>query len=477
MGDRIKINVAVKKLRQACIASSATQALAMRRPLPSSLSASSLSPQSQGNAPPSPTHSLTSPNNSGIGVVSQAQLVRRVTNGKSAHRVPPPLHLATSSVTDAKLPQAYQAQASSSTSRGGTNGQSGASTYLAPAYGGNRPSTSPRSGHPPAQPPPKGYPPAPPGMTHHIRPGTSPSNRLAAPTISTTAASPTSSVGWSHQSDGRGLHQNRPTTSNTSLPAHYTHKKAGSSVSSISSAGSGLYSYGTSPQSQGYLSRPATSGNSYQQSSFAHSSTGSPTRDAFLPRNQASSTDGSYRPTTAPSGTGSLGGLSYKTSYGNLNLSPITEGGSTNPSPVNTEFGAQKSQMQGFSVGKGGFGRPTTSAGTVSVPAGQASSSTSLGSVLPLEDVLRKTVKFVGDDGTSKMVNVEGAKDPQEIMARALRKFNKLREGLVPKSTIEKARNDFGEAYAELDGWGAFITSTEGSKCMYPLCCHLCTDM
>lgn len=461
VGDRIKINVAVKKLRQACIASSATQALAMRRPLPSSLSASSLSPQSQANVPPSPTHSLVSPNGSNVGVVSQAQLVRRVTNGKSAHRVPPPLHLASSSVTDAKLPQAYQASSSGSRS-GSANGQSGASTYLAPAYGGTRPSTSPRSGHPPAQPPPKGQPPAPPGMAHLVRPGTSPSNRLAAPTISTTAASPTSSVGWPHQSDGRGQYQNRSAISNNPLPTQYTHKKAGSSISSVSSVGSGGYSYGTSPQSQNsYLNRPATSGNAHQQQS-----TTSPVRDAFLPRNQATSTDGSYRPTTAPSTSGSLGSLSYKTSHGNLGLSPITEGGSTNPSPVNAEFGGQKNQMQGFSVGKGGFGRPTTSAGTVSVPAGQSvASASSLGSVLPLEDVLRKTVKFVGDDGTSKMVNVEGARDTQEIMARALRKFNKLREGLVPKNMIDKARNDFGEVYAELDGWGAFITSTEGSKC------------
>ena len=130
----------------------------------------------------------------------------------------------------------------------------------------------------------------------------------------------------------------------------------------------------------------------------------------------------------------------------------------------------QQIQNQAYSVGKGSFARPSTSAGTVSVTAVGVGGA---GQAIPLEDVMRKTVKFIGDDGVSKMVNVEGARDAYEMMLRALRKFSKLGIRDWPTMDKNRPRNDQGEPYAEMEGWAIYSALNDGS-CEWGICDSTC---
>jgi mitogen-activated protein kinase kinase kinase len=112
-------------------------------------------------------------------------------------------------------------------------------------------------------------------------------------------------------------------------------------------------------------------------------------------------------------------------------------------------------------VGKGGFARPTTAAGTVSIPSGSSQAAAS-GQVIPFEEVMRKTVKFIGDDGISKMVYVDGAKDTYEVLLRTLRKFGKLAMNRFPEPN-KASRNEYGELYAEMEGYRVFAGKADGS--------------
>lgn len=78
---------------------------------------------------------------------------------------------------------------------------------------------------------------------------------------------------------------------------------------------------------------------------------------------------------------------------------------------------------------------------------------------------MRKTVKFIGDDGVSKTVNVDGARDAYEVMLRALRKFGKLGMNKFPEANREsRMRNEFGEAYVEMEGYGVYASMADGSS-------------
>ncbi|WAR58884.1 hypothetical protein PtB15_10B223 [Puccinia triticina] len=77
----------------------------------------------------------------------------------------------------------------------------------------------------------------------------------------------------------------------------------------------------------------------------------------------------------------------------------------------------------GFKVGRGGFGRPTTPAGTVGVVAGTTSQ---IGPVCQptLDEVIRKTIKVsLAENGTMKTINVENLKSANDLLDRVLRKF------------------------------------------------------
>jgi mitogen-activated protein kinase kinase kinase len=77
---------------------------------------------------------------------------------------------------------------------------------------------------------------------------------------------------------------------------------------------------------------------------------------------------------------------------------------------------------------------------------------------------MRKTVKFVGEDNVSKMVNVEGAKDTQEVLLRVLKKFGKIPSNSFPSSNPNRGRNDHGDYFAEMEGYGVFSSTPDGSS-------------
>lgn len=82
---------------------------------------------------------------------------------------------------------------------------------------------------------------------------------------------------------------------------------------------------------------------------------------------------------------------------------------------------------------------------------------------MPLEDVLRKTVKFISDDKVSKMVSLDGAKDVHDILLKVLKKFNKISASSFPPPVAsQRSRTESGEAYAELEGYGIFTTNGDG---------------
>lgn len=453
VGDRIKITVAVKKLRQACTTANMNQQLAARqRTLQhtssnASLQSNAMAPSSNPSSPVYATH----PHGSGgsqSAVVTQAQLARRVSSGKTAHRIPPPLHLSSSSVADTRLPQAYQTSAqtpgtssANAATYGARTSSNAANTAIVAASGAmqsvrnaaNGLLSSPRTAMAPATASGKALPPGPHSqMASNLRPSTAPRSQhhLGAPTISTTAASPTN---VSPQSSLAKLNQ-------------WSHRKAGSTGGSISSISSVNNAY---PQNH---PRPSTAAASYQQQSQAESI--SPTTDTFA--------QNATLHATSPYKVGAKGGL------GSQGLSPIVETHSSNVSPVTSEYPAQAlsgvktSAAQGYTVGKGGFARPTTAGGTVSIGAASGS-----GQVMPLDDVLRKTVKFISDDNVSKMVNLEGAKDPRDALLMVLKKFNKIAPNAFPShASGQRVKSDTGEFYAELDGYGIFTTYGDGN-CTY----------
>ena len=437
----------------------------MRRPLQPSMSSVSLQSNGrEGSLPSSPSSAVP-----GQAVVVQAQLARRVSNGKSAQRIPPPLHLAASAIPDARLPQAYQSHsavgngpspgaASANLATYGARSSSNAANaslttgqpaqILSVSTSASRLATSPglgRTGQ--ALPPPKGQLPLPP--SDRAGAATSARQQLAAPSISTTAASPTSGYVSNQPGDYASL-RSRPRPTGGISP--YSHRKAGSTGGSISSM-----SPTTHIQAGQSQARPSTAAASYQQ----QQAFGNGSNDAYL----------------TSSGSGSnlsrSGNHGYKTSNGSLGLSPITEASSTAHSPVSAEaptsaYGnapapllsrSQQQQSQGYTVGKGGFARPTTAGGTVSIGAASGS-----GQVIPLEDVMRKTVKFIADDNVSKMVNVEGAKDVQEVLLRVLKKFGRIAANSYPTSSPHRGRHDNGDLYAEMEGYGVFSSGPDGAS-------------
>ena len=516
------------------MSASSNAALASRRPLQHSNSASSLTSNGQtangiNSGPSSPTYAM-SPGVAGAGaaIVTPAQIIRRVSNGKNAHRIPPPLHLAQSSVGDVRWPQAYQSSLTPGSNASTTTSLPASSTGITiPATYGARSSSnhaallgsnpvsnyshalqkvasSPRSmaSIPPAVPPPKTQPPPPPIQqiaSSTSRPSASSSrNQLAAPTISTTAASPTAAQaggtsGWlSPAGDYNSARkQARP---NQSGLGQYSHRKAGSTGGSIGSFTDPSNMYQSPDRSAQATGRPSTAAASFQHHHPYSLASTSPTYDGFLSSSGSGgflsgSSGTGHRPGTAPQE-----GRGNKSSHGSLGLSPISEANSAAVSPVTAEHPVQplsnpsmpsssassqslkaQQQSQGYTVGKGGFARPTTAAGTVSItPGGTPSAQV----IIPFEEVMRKTVKFVGEDGVSKMVNVDGAKDAYEVFLRTLRKFGKLGVTKFPDPLKEaKNRNEYGEVLAEMDGYCVFASTADGSsRSSFPLFSQSCKN-
>lgn len=496
VGERIKIAVAVKKLRQACVASQQQQRVlessknpsksvspaikTQRHPPPplqlnqaqsyqmgkhpavvntsstygsasssSNGSASLIPPNSNNNHPQLASHSQSSSSSGALGPVSpngrRSPFGRSTTGSSSASTsglpapkssLPPPPPTAAGSGGGA--PSVRPLQTSSERLRTSSSSVDLRSSAGGQSIPGNRPKV-----------------------------GTSWNNNVSALGFPTKGSSSASSATGSPQSDR--------------LPS-IAHRKAASSVSpglpTNPRPGGGTST--TAPSSSSSASSAATTYGHHQPlSSHPFATNSSPTMDQFPAPSSSASGGGSSgnrhaqtaahasRPSTAGSAPGSGGGLS-----------PITESHSQAPSPIQSEYPraiqstlpasvlhsqhyGQNRERDGFTVGKGSFGNSGRSGPSSSQHGGTASSSSTSG--LPpasLEELLKRAVKFVGEEGEYKMVNVEGCRDATDILTRALRKFGKLTAG---------DRADFVGDLAEMDGWAVYATTHSGASQCFPL--------
>ena len=148
--------------------------------------------------------------------------------------------------------------------------------------------------------------------------------------------------------------------------------------------------------------------------------------------------------------------------------------------PISEAFTPSSSRLQtssnGYAVGRGALGqqgsRPITPSQASSL-ANPLAAYSSLGdsnrsAALSLEDVKRRTIKFIGEDGTTRIVPVSDCRDAFDVLARVLKKFGKSAAGnsytpTAGQSTAEEeglltGSDEFG------DLWGIFATSGEGQS-------------
>lgn len=454
VGDRVKISVAIKALRQKCASSVRSERLLSR-------AATSLlnSSRGVGGSPTAAGGVGSAPAPAGM-----ANGIRRAGSGRGGGRIPPPLHLTQSnSVPTANLPQAWQ-PSSTPSARPSWGSQSGYTTLLNTSVNGGstspRATGSPRSAHPPALPPPSSRPPPPP---QGRRPSTSPPNstmsppRTAAPSISTTAASPTNSyTGGPIASNWTGEYglPRGPAPGNLAAGA-YT-----SRTSSVSPAANDrIRAPGVAPpnrpatsssaqlhrksSSGGNAPRPSTAqaayGHNTPLSSHPYATASSPTQDGF-----SVTTYGRGSPNLAAPVSTSSSKLLPSPSIGQPALSPVSEGSD----------GPRSGSSGSTSTGAGGsaLSSPTALGGYRSYPRSNSTTATSLpsaSSASSLDAVMRKAVKFISEDGGSKMVAVADCSDGHDVLLRVLRKFQKLGGG---------AEGD------EVQGWGVYSMSSDGQS-------------
>ncbi|KAM0745584.1 Pkinase-domain-containing protein [Meredithblackwellia eburnea MCA 4105] len=340
-----------------------------------------------------------------------------------------------------------------------------------------------------------------------------------APSISTTAASPTTAFSANHPPSASwgeygGLPRapgpgnlggtvNGPPYPRTasSSPASNERKLSSSSLNNVASSSSSITptptppgtaasnrppvgvlpprpSTGTTPSSslnqqsssyqhrkQSSSGRPSTSQATYGLGSNGPSThpyaatASSPTADAFSVTSYGRNPPGAGLKTLLPSPAIGIGAGGNKGA-----LSPVSEpsDGSRSAGSVSSQ-GGQLQQQQGYSVGRGGFARPTTPGGIVSAN-GPVPGSTQWGNSHAsegLDAVLRKTIKLLGDDGVSKTVAVADCKDGEEVLARVLKKFQK--PGYLGLSTPGGTTNGgVAEPGAEDEQWGVFTTGQDG---------------
>lgn len=456
VGDRIKITVAIKALRQRCAASVRSERLMPRGSTPSLNSARGITPSSNG--------SIASPSGMASGV-------RRAGSGRGSGRIPPPLHLTQSnSVPTSDLPKAWQPSSNLVIAPRPSWGSASGYTTLGPfANSATSPRTSgsPRNPHPPALPPPSSRLPAPPPH----RPSTSPPTssisptRVGAPSISTTAASPTNSyVGSSGSSStwtgDYGLPR-APAPGNLAGGA-YTSRTSSSSPSAgdrsrgpsvtvnttLRPAASTSTAQHRKTGSGGNAPRPSTTqaayGHNAPLSNHPYATASSPTQDGF-----SITTYGRGSPNLAASSSSKL--------------LPSPSIGQTALSPIISEIsdGSRSSSSGSPSTGPS-LASPVPISGYRSYPRSSSTPATSLTTTSPsssLDAVMRKTVRFISEDGGSKMVAVADCSDGREVLLRVLKKFQKL------------ARGPEGD---DLDGWGVYSMANDGQSklCSSTRRCH-----
>lgn len=420
VGDRIKLIVAIKALRQRCIT-----AARMER---QSIMSSAPSPSSYGA---SPSLSATSSNGGGDPfALVNGGLATRTSNGRLPGRIPPPLHLSQSNSSSSATitTEAWQPLVANSSRQGSVSSTQNSHNTLVPT---RPPIQSSRSIPPPSLPPPQSHPPLAPAILSR-------STTTPAPIISTTAASPTSTSFNSSSGNSTGS-----TPQSATWSGEYGLPRA---PSPGNLAGGVFGRRNTSLPQRTASTRPA-GGSTYQGS---HRKTPSLTpannlninNNTPYGHNQPLSTHPYATPISPPildSSASNSRILLPSPTIGNP-LSPVFEVAGGNRTPTSDGGGVDHHRS---SPGRDRFTSTTPPIGSFTNANGMQVST----SMSSLEAVLRKAVKFIGEDGVSKMVAVSDCVDGREVLMRVLRKFQKVTSG---RSEREEAEH-----------WGLFRSNDE----------------
>jgi len=157
-------------------------------------------------------------------------------------------------------------------------------------------------------------------------------------------------------------------------------------------------------------------------------------------------------------------------------LTPINEGSMRSPTTPSFTGGsaASRGNDRGYAVRHGPFGARNTGSGSSPASAAAAAAQArqaqqdqlaNYGFPPPsLEDLKRRTIKFIGEDGTTRIVNVSDCRDAHDVLARVLKKFGKSSAGNSYAPTAGQVEDERELEDGEV--WGIFATSGEGkSKC------------
>ena len=381
IGDRVKITVAIKALRQKCAAS-------IR--------------QDRVVKPPA----------------GMANGVRRAGSTRTPGRIPPPLHL-TRSNSVSSGDRAWQPPPRSGSGSG----------FVTITNSSSPAATSPRTILPPALPPPSTRLPPPPSQRASPPNNISPP-RIGAPSISTTAASPTNSYqsGWTGEyglprAPAPGNLAGGTYTARTSSVSTLDRSRSTAGIPARPATTTNAQQQHRKTASTSNLTRPATAQPSYGHtvplSNHPYASASSPTQDGFSVTTYGRGSPNLVTPAAK---------LLPSPSIGQPLLSPVSEASSSSPSSLPSPVPSST-----FRTYSRSSSTPVTSMNTAS----------------SLDAVMRKAVKFISEDGGSKMVAVADCTDGREVLLRVLKKFQKL-----------GGASD-GE---ELEGWGVYSMSSDGQS-------------
>lgn len=215
-------------------------------------------------------------------------------------------------------------------------------------------------------------------------------------------------------------------------------------------------------------------------SRYAGMSSSSPTGQTFSSYGQPrrpSTSDGAARPV----GT---------VHNANSPLTPIVETNSATTSAISTRSPVTPSfnrELGGYAVGRGPFtassarpitpsyaansnGPPTPNSASSDATMISANINKTGGNSAPhpsLEDLKRRTIKFIGEDGTTRIVTVSDCRDAHEVLSKVLKKFGKPSSGNSYQATPTADRAESEDEHSGEEGgtgelWGIFATSGDG---------------
>ncbi|PWN39350.1 Pkinase-domain-containing protein [Ceraceosorus guamensis] len=256
-----------------------------------------------------------------------------------------------------------------------------------------------------------------------------------------------------------GLHKPLPDVRDESLLGHRKMSSNGG-VAGLLGAQNPRAAYGYGPSGG---MRPSTAtGSSYAASAGSRAGHGLTPGSSSSP---TSATFGVSRPSTAD--TVRIHHGSAASNLANNPLTPITEmsrDSPTTPLYSATSVASVNRSERGYAVGHGPFaasasGRPITPR---VIDASSAASNASYGAQASLEDLKRQIIKFIGEDGTTRTVNVSDCRDAYDVLARVLKKFGKSVVGNSYTPTAGQTLSVEDHEYDDGETWGIFATSGEG---------------